>query len=69
MTIQEILKQWNVNKNVYYKYYGKKYSVVLLIILIIWEMIYYKIGKEHYKYIDENDIMKYVDNIMEEYLP
>ena len=28
-TIQEILKQWNVRKDAYFKYYGKKYSVVL----------------------------------------
>ena len=32
-------------------------------------MIYSRIGKENIKYIDEDDIMKYVDTIMEEYLP
>ena len=32
-------------------------------------MIYEKIGKENIKYIDEDDIMKYVDNIMNGYLP
>ena len=32
-------------------------------------MIYSRIGKEHIKYIDKDDIMKYVDTIMEEYLP
>ena len=68
-TIQEILKQWNVRKDAYFKYYGKKYSVVLLINLIVWEMVYYKIGKENIKYIDVDDIGKYADNIMNEYLP
>ena len=68
-TIQEILKQWNVDKNVYYKYYGKKHSVVLLVRLILWEMIYSKIGKDNVKYIDKSDIMKYVDNVLEDYLP
>ena len=29
-TIQDILKQWNVRKDAYFKYCGKKYSVVLL---------------------------------------
>ena len=32
-------------------------------------MIYLKIGKENLKYINEEDIIKYVDLIMEEYLP
>jgi hypothetical protein len=32
-------------------------------------MIYSRIGKENIKYIDEEDIMKYVDNIMKDYLP
>ena len=68
-TIQEILKQWNLSRNQYFKYYGKKYSAVLLICLILWEMIYSRIGKENIKYIDEQDIGKYVDTIMEEYLP
>ena len=68
-TIQEILKQWNVRKDAYFKYYGNKYSVVLLINLIVWEMVYYKIGKENIKYIDVDDIGKYVDNTMNEYLP
>ena len=68
-TIQEILKRENVRKDAYFKYYGKKYSVVLLICLILWEMIYLKIGKENIKYIDEDYIMKFVDNIMNEYLP
>ena len=68
-TIQEILKQWNVRKDAYFKYYGKKYSVVLLISLTLWEMVYFKIGKENIKYIDKDDIGKYVDNIMKEYLP
>ena len=31
-------------------------------------MVYSKIGKENIKYIDEDDIGKYVDNIMNEYL-
>ena len=68
-TIQDILKQWNVPKDAYFKCYGKKYSVVLLICLVLWEMVYLKIGKEHMKYIDEDDIMKYVEPVMEEYLP
>jgi hypothetical protein len=68
-TIQEILKEWGVSKAKYFKYYGKKHSVVLLICLILWEMIYSRIGKENIKYIDEEDIMKYVDNIMKDYLP
>ena len=68
-TIQEILKEWGVSKAKYFKYYGKKHSVVLLICLILWEMIYSRIGKENIKYIDEEEIGKYVDNIMEDYLP
>ena len=48
---------------------AKKHSVVLLISLTLWEMVYLKIGKENIKYIDEDDIGKYVDNIMNEYLP
>ena len=68
-TIQEILKEWNVSKGSYFKYYGKKHSVVLLICLILWEMIYSRIGKENIKYIDEEEIGKNVDNIMEDYLP
>ena len=68
-TIERILKRWNVRKDAYFKYYGKKYSVVLLICLILWEMIYEKIGKENVKYIDEDYIMKYVDTIMDDYLP
>ena len=32
-------------------------------------MIYLKIGQENIKYIDKDDIGKYVDNIMNEYLP
>ena len=47
----------------------KKHSVVLLICLILWEMICSRIGKENIKYIDEEEIGKYVDNIMEDYLP
>ena len=68
-TFQEILRQWNATKNSYFIYDGKKYSVVLLICLILWEMNYARIGKGNIKYIDENDIMKYVDTIIEEYLP
>ena len=68
--VQEILKQWKVERNAaYFKYYGKKHSVVLLICLILWEMIYSKIGKANIKYIDEDEIMKYVDDVMEDYLP
>ena len=29
-TVQEILKEWGVSKAKYFKYYGKKYSVVFL---------------------------------------
>ena len=47
----------------------KQHSVVILICLIIWEMIYSRIGKENIKYIDEDEIGKDVDNIMKDYLP
>lgn len=67
-TIQEIAKQWKVERNAYFQYSGKKNSVVLLISLILWEKIYSKIGKENAKYIDEDDIVKYLDTDMEDYL-
>lgn len=34
------------------------FCVVLRVWLIIWEMIYSRIGKEKAKYIDENESMK-----------
>ena len=63
--IQDILREFNVDKRTYFKYYGKEYSVVLLICLIVWDMVYLRIGQENIKYINEDDIMKYVDTIME----
>ena len=44
--IQYELKKYNVAKNVYFKYYGKKYSVVLMICLIMWEIIYEKLERK-----------------------
>ena len=35
----------------------------------MWEMVYERIGKENIEYIDEADITKYVDAIIDEYLP
>ena len=47
-----------------------KHSGVLLVCLILRETIYAKTGKEKKnKYIDEDYIMKYVDTIMDGYLP
>ena len=59
--INEVLNEFRITKYSTGYYYNTKYKVCLLVNLFFWEYIYSKIGKDNIKYIDKDDIDKYVD--------
>ena len=65
--IQDILKEYNV-KRAYFKFYGKIFGCFTTLSHYLGNGLFKSwTGKQNY--INEDDIMKYVDTIMEEYLP
>ena len=67
--IKEVLNEFGATKHSILYYYSTKNKLCLLINLFFWEYIYAIIGKENIKYIDIDDIDKYVDYIFEGILP
>ena len=65
----EVLNEFRVTEYSVWYYYNTKYTVCLLVILFFWGYIYSLLGKDNIKYIDEDDIGKYVDYIFEDILP
>ena len=67
--IKEVLNEFGANKYCIWYYYNTKYRLCLLISLFFWEYIYAIIGENNIKYIDIDDIDKYLDYIFEDLLP
>ena len=67
--INEVLNGFRVTEYSIWYYYNTKYKVCLFVNLFFWEYIYSIIGKDNIKYLDEDDIGKYVDYIFEDILP
>ena len=67
--INEVLNEFRITKYHVWSYYNTKYKVCLLLYLFFWEYIYLIIGNNNIKYIDKDDIYKYVDYIFEDLLP
>lgn len=67
--IKEVLNEFEANKYCVWYYYSTKYRISLLIYLFFWEYIYAIIRKDHIKYIELDDIDKYLDYLFEDLLP
>ena len=67
--IKEVFQEFGANKHCVWYYYNTKYRLCLLINLFFWEYIYAIIGENNIKYIDIDDIDKYLDCIFEDLLP
>ena len=67
--IKEVFQEFGANKHCVWYYYNTKYRLCLLINVFFWEYIYAIIGENDIKYIDIDDIDKYLDCIFEDLLP
>ena len=67
--VQEVLNEIRVTKYSIWYHYNTKYTVCLLVNLFFREYMHSMIGKDNIKYIDEDDIGKYVDYIFGDILP